>query len=196
MLEIKRGCKVHKSALLEEQYQETEYGFLANVHVHKIKDVIRDFIILQTAPLFFILELPTNERDERLLRKSDTDTFHTDVYYIDGMNANEAIGLLDKHGELLIHDGISGFGFGTHDSSAEIMSSKYNVVTLFVKSHEAYNNFFAKYDIPRVEKVVTAWDTFTETTPGESIRIIVNGKDVFSLPKELKRYGIYFAERR
>lgn len=151
---------------------------------------------MQTSPVFFILELPTNARDELLIRKSETEPFHTDVYYIDGLNADKAVALLDKYGELLVHDGLSSFGFGAHDSSAEILSTKYNIVMLFTKLRKAYGDFFAEHDIPFVEKCVTAWDTFAETTPGECTRITVNNKDVFALPQELKSYGIYFAERR
>ena len=120
MLKMIKWCKVPNSALLEEQYQITEYGFCANVDEHKIRDVICDFICLQKCPIFFILELPTNERDERRLRKNNTDPFHTDVYYLDGLNSNEAIALLNQYGELLVQDGMSSFGFGTHDSSAEL----------------------------------------------------------------------------
>ncbi|MDE5593350.1 MAG: hypothetical protein K2I75_05390 [Clostridiales bacterium] len=127
---------------------------------------------------------------------SDTDPFHNDVYYIDGLSASQAIALLDEYGELLVQDGLSSFGFGAHDSSSEIMSSKYNVITIFAKSPEAYNNLFSKHDIPLVEKCVTAWDTFTPTAHGECMRIEVDGNDVFSLPNKLKSRGIYFFERR
>ena len=196
MLSMKKGSKVRDCMLLEEQYQVTEYGFLSNVNEHKIKEIIRNFILMQKVPIFFILELPTNEIEERRLRKNDTDSFHTDVYYLDGLNANEAIDLLNQYGELLVQDGISSFGFGAHDSSAEIMASKYNVVTVYTKKLDTYKDFFEKCSIPRVEHCVTAWDTFTENCPGESLCVEIDGKTVFSLPEELKKRGLYFAERR
>ena len=147
-------------------------------------------------PIFFILELPTNERDELRLRGQDTDPFLTDVYYLDGLNSGDAMTLLDRYGEVLVQDGMSAFGFGAHDNSAEIMALQYNIITLYTKTPDAYKDFFDKQDIPRVEQCVTAWDTFTEMMPSECTCVEVDNKTIFSLPQELKKRGLYFAERR
>lgn len=200
MLEMISGCVVPKNDLLSEQYdiqqQQDLFRFTANVHAHKIKEVFQHFITMQTEPLFFILELPTNGADEHCLRKSDTDPMHVDVYYIDGLDADQALTLLTRYGELLINDGISRFGFGVHDDSAELMLGKYNSLTLWTDRIERYQDFFAAHQIPRVEKCFCAWDTFTSGSPGKSMTITVAGKTVYDLPDDLKDQGIYFAERR
>ena len=48
----------------------------------------------------------------------------------------------------------------------------------------------------KVDNLVTAWDTFSQDTPGQSERYDFNGKTVFDLPEALKEWGIYLAETR
>lgn len=196
MLEMIRGCKVPQAEQLTEQYEREEYGLTANVNASKIERVFQHFIGMQQGKLFFILELPTSEQDECRLRTSDTVPLHKDIYYIDGLNAEQASSILIRHGELLIHDGLCQFGFGAHDGLAELMLWKYNVMTLWTKETERYKDFFEAHDIFRADHCVTAWNTFTPEAPGESNSIEIEGKSVFDLPQELADYGIYFAERR
>lgn len=196
MLNMIRGCKVPNAARLSEQYQQTENRFTANVSAEKIADVFAHFISVQSERLFFILELPANYDDEVRLRKYDSSPTHKDIYYIDGLTREQALTLLIRYGELLINDGISQFGFGVHDDSAELMKEKYNVLTLWTNGSGEYQDFFEPHDIPRTDDLITAWDTFSPETPGECERISVDGKDVFSLPDELSDWGIYLAEQR
>lgn len=100
---------------------------------------------------FFILELPSNENDEKNLRKKETDPMHKDIYYIDGLNSNEALLLLMRYGNLLINDGLSRFGFGAQDNTAEIMIGKYNVVTLWSNLIEKFDGFFETHNIKRTD---------------------------------------------
>ncbi len=196
MLEMVEGCKVPSSHLLSEQYEKRENTLIANVHAHKIKEVLRHFITMQTERLFFILELPASADDEQCLRKNDTSPMHRDVYYIDGLDAEHALELLTRYGDLLINDGISSFGFGVHDDTAEIMLGKYNVVTLLTDAMDRYKDFFEAHQIPLVENRLAAWDTFTAEAPGKCILIEDAGKNAFDLPNELKDWGIYLAEQR
>lgn len=59
-----------------------------------------------------------------------------------------------------------------------------------VKGHKI-EDFFELHEIERVDNFVTAWDTFSQDTPGQSERYDFNGKTVFDLPEELKEWGIY-----
>lgn len=196
MLEMTKGFFVPQVDRLSEQYQKGETTLLANVNASKIEEVFRHFICMQEERLFFILELPASETDERKLRKSDTDPMHKDIYYIDGLTDEQALTLLIRYGELLINDGISRFGFGVQDGNAEIMRDKYNVITLWTNDSDKYEGFFEAHGIPLVEKCITAWDTFSEAAPGEAGRVDVNGMNVFDLPDELKDWGIYFYEQK
>ncbi len=51
MLEMVEGCQVQNSHLLSEQYEKREGALIANVHAHKIKEVLRHFITTQTERL-------------------------------------------------------------------------------------------------------------------------------------------------
>lgn len=196
MIKMIKGCKVPDTGQLMEQYELTENRFIANVSAEKIMGVFAHFISIQTVRLFFILELPANYSDEARLRKSGSDPMHKDIYYIDGLSREEALALLMRYGELLINDGISQFGFGVEDNSAELMKQSYNVISLWTNKSEAYQDFFEAHEVPRTEKLVTAWDTFSPNSPGECVRIEIGRKDVFSIPKELSEWGIYLAEQR
>lgn len=196
MLELVKGCKVPKNRLLFEQYEVCGSMLTANVNACKIQEVVEHFITMQRELVFFILELPSNENDEKLLRKNDSDPFHKDIYYIDGLEKDQALVLLIRYGELLINDGLSRFGFGVQDGTAELMVEKYNIVTLWTRTMKPYADFFDIHQIPLADHCFTAWETFTKDSPGVSERIEINGKTVFDLPEELKDWGIYFAERR
>lgn len=195
MLELTKGASVPQAEKLSEQYEKGETTLLANVNASKMKEIFQHFICMQEERLFFILELPASEMDERKLRKSQADPMHKDIYYIDGLTNEQALLLLIRYGELLINDGMSKVGFGVHNGTAEIMREKYNVMTLWSNCLDKYDGFFEAHGIPKVEKCLTAWETFSVVTPGTSSRIEVNGLDVFDLPEKLKGWGIYFSER-
>lgn len=196
MLEMINGCTVPDAEKLSEQYKTEEYWIRANVNASKIEEIFQHFIAMQTERIFFILELPANEEDEKRLRKSNFDPMHKDIYYIDGLFNEQALFLLMRYGELLINDGLCQFGFGSHDGSAEIMLEKYNIMTIWTREMEQYRNFFDAHDIHITDNYISAWDTFSTESAGESFSIKVNGISVYDLPSELKEWGIYLAETR
>ncbi len=196
MLEMVKGCVTPAPELLCEQYETDGGTMTANVNAGKIESVFRDFINMQDERVFFILEIPTNEKIEKTLRKDNASPFHKDVYYIDGLEPRHAGVIMSRYGELLINDGMSSFGFGVHDGSAEIMLYQYNVVTLMSRTEGKYDGFFERHGIPPAEKCITAWDTFDYDNPGVCSTVNVNGVSVYDLPELLKDGGIYFAERR
>ena len=76
------------------------------------------------------------------------------------------------------------------------MLDSYNVVTIYSKELSEFNDFFEPHNIQFVEELVTAWDTFSETSPGISEIYESNGKTVYDLPVELAEWGIYLVETR
>ena len=56
--------------------------------------------------------------------------------------------------------------------------------------------FFETQGIHEVTALKTAWDYFTHDKPGESFLYEYEGKNVYDMVEYLKRYGLYFAERR
>lgn len=177
-------------------YTYTAPCFTANVDADKMEELLEHFIELHREPLFFILELPTNQADETELRPGEVASFHKDVYYIDGCTQEKALLLLHSFANLLINDGRCAFGFGGHQTQDEIMIGKYNVISLFTQNTKMYAGFFEKHGIPKTENLQTAWDTFSQDFPGRAECIETDGRTVYDLPEILKAEGIYFAERR
>lgn len=64
MLELTKGAFVPQVDRLSEQYQKGETSLLANVNASKIEEVFQHFICMQDDRLFFILELPANQKAE------------------------------------------------------------------------------------------------------------------------------------
>ena len=197
MLNLVKG---HQVSLVENLFESftklTEHHLMANVHAEKILEVFQHFIVIHDEPLFFILELLVSIDREKVIAKNIIKESHKDVYYIDGCSREECLVLLIRYGDLLINDGLSQFGFGGHKSHDEIMLDSYNVVTIYSKELSKFNDFFEPHNIQFVEELVTAWKTFSKTSPGISELYESNGKTVYDLPEELAEWGIYLAETR
>ena len=197
MLNLVKG---HRVSLVENLFESftklTEHHLMANVHSEKILEVFQHFIAIHDEPLFFILELPVSIDREKVIAKNIIKESHKDVYYIDGCSREECLALLIRYGDLLVNDGLSKFGFGGHKSHDEIMLDSYNVVTIYSKELSKFNDFFEPHNIQFVEELVTAWKTFSKTSPGISEIYESNGKTVYDLPTELAEWGIYLAETR
>ena len=151
---------------------------------------------MQKERVFLIIEVQTNWKDEELIRKKDTDPLHIDVFYWDGLTKEYAIDLLQKNQELLIHDGMSTFGFGSHGKRAEILLEKYNVVRIFSEEPAPYEALLERHGIPRVQELQTAWAQFGSGAYGECQLYKYHGKTIYDFIEFLKPYGLYFAERR
>ena len=197
MLNLVKG---HQVSLVENLFESftklTEHHLMANVHAEKILEVFQHFIVIHDEPLFFILELPVSIDREKVVAKNIIKESHKDVYYIDGCSREECLALLIRYGDLLVNDGLSKFGFGGHKSHDEIMLDSYNVVTIYSKELSKFNDFFEPHNIQFVEELVTAWGTFSKTSPGISEIYESNGKTVYDLPVELAEWGIYLVETR
>ena len=196
MLNMAKGCRVPFPEKLSEGYEILDGRIVANVNAEKLLDVFKFFIVLNRHKRgFFFLELPVNREEEVPKKPGVVEAFHKRVYYIDDLPPEESFGILRRSGDLLINDGISAFvfGFQTRD---EIMLGKYNVVTIASSEPEKYAEIFGPLEIPRVENLVTALDTFTQDAPGIAERVEIGGKTVFDLPEEYRDWGIYEAEIR
>lgn len=79
MLNLRKGCKVPFPKKLFEGYTYTAPCFTANVNADKMEKLLENFIELHREPLFFILELPTNQADETELCPGEVASFHNSV---------------------------------------------------------------------------------------------------------------------
>lgn len=196
MLKFRKGCMVPFPEKVHEGYEINNNRIIANIDADKIEDLLLAFIKMHNEPLFFILEIPSKQNDEVEIKSGIVESFHKDIYYIDGCTQEEAFVIVSRIGKLLVNDGLSAFGFGCHFSQDEIVIGKYNVVTIYSQDIEKYNTLLEKHKIKHVDKIVTAWDTFTQNNPGKSERIETDGKDIFDIPEMFADWGIYLAEQR
>ena len=196
MLNMIKGCRIHDPSVLNEGYEITDYGFVANIDADKIQALFESFIKLHNDMCFLVLEVPTNAKEETAFSSDGASALHKDVYYLDGLTPDRAVELLNVFGKWLINDGLRTFGFGIHSGGHEILSGKYNVITVYARDKEIYKGFFEKCGIPQVRELKTAWDFFTASNPGDSFAYSFDGTNIYGLVEHLKRYGLYFAERR
>lgn len=196
MLKLRKGSRVPFPKKLSEGYECTESGFKANVNEDKIQPILEHFSSIHNEPVFFILELPSNKKDEKEIRPGVVEAIHNDVYYISDCSQEKALNILNMAARIMINDGLCSFGFGCHHSNDEIFVEKYNVVYIFTKNKNAFDGFFEKHQIPLVKKLITAWDTFTRKKPGESLSIDTDGKSIYDIPDMFKDWGMFFVEQR
>ncbi len=198
MLKMIKGVKINDADKLNEEYTVNENSLVANINADKILKIINDFVDMQKEPLFLILEVPTSEENEKI-KGNIIKQIHKDVYYLDNMSITLAKELLKVFGNLFVNDGMAQIGVGNHVTNAEIMTGKYNVVTIFYGKDDSkkYNELLNNNGIKKVDELVTAWNFFNESNPGECNRIDEDGKSVYDAIKVLtKETGLYLAERR
>lgn len=200
MLKMIEGAQIKDFDKLNEEYEIKEKRIVANVNADKILNMFYDFIDINDDLYFLIIEVPTRTNEEEQLKKNgNIKAFHKDVYYRDGMSREFAKEVLRNIGDLFINDGMAHIGIGNHDNNSEIMTAKYNVVSIYFEDNDVgtYEKIFINNGIKRTDTLKTAWDFFSEENPGKSIRIDRDGKNVYSVVEMLKdSIGLYFAERR
>jgi len=197
MIELKECCKVPYPEKLFEEYYEDGSAMYANVSASKVLDMMKCFIDMHKEPLFFILEIPETLENLELGETSSVDDFYTDVYYIDGMEKEQAVRVLETVGDILVKDGLNTFGIGAHISHDEILFGKYNFMVAFAPNTSKMKKLFSKFKIKKTENFVSAFNTFDAGHPGECRRYTSSdGKTIFDIPEILSSEGIYFAEKR
>ena len=199
MLEMIKGAKIKNAPNLKEGYEIQKNLLIVNVNASKIETLMQEFIKENKEDSFFLfIEVPTNKKEELKLQETEeTKKLHMDIYYLDGITAKETNTLLEEYGEILIHDGLVQFGFGTQKKE-EIGKYKYNLVKIYSRNNlEKYKKILKNYNIVKEEKLKTAWDYFTQENPGTSFSYQDGeGKNIYDCLEELKEKGLYKAETR
>lgn len=200
MLKMVEGAEIKDFDKLNEEYEIKEKRIVANVNANKILNMFYDFIDMNDDLYFLILEIPTRTNEEEKLKENgEVKAFHKDVYYRDGMSKEFAKEVLSNIGDLFINDGMAHIGIGNHNNNSEIMTAKYNIVSIYFEDNDvnSYEKIFINSGIKKIDKLKTAWDFFSEENTGKSDIIDRDGKNVYDTVELLKdSIGLYFAERR
>lgn len=91
-----------------------------NVSAENIDSLFKKLCTKVRTPGFLLLEHGTNEELEKQIRKSDTDPFHKDIYYLDGLELKSFFDLYNQYKDLLVNDGEINYGFGSHIGTDEL----------------------------------------------------------------------------
>lgn len=195
MLKMIRGAKIKDANNLNEEFEVSNKRIISNVNSNKILKILRDFIDMQNTELFLIIEVPSNLKNE----DSKNNKFHKDIYYADRMSKESLVGILSNFGDLFINDGLAQIGIGNYATHAEIITDKYNIVHVYTGDEklEKYEKIFMDNKLKKVDKLITAWDYFTEENSGESFSIEENGKNIYDVIGILEdTIELYFSEQR
>ncbi len=191
--ELVQGVGAENIDGVHSAYSVLENQITAVLGAELFEPVISAVINKLPEPVFFFLELPCSDDEEKKLRKSKSDPFHYNVYYLDGCTIPVARAIMKRYGELLINDGMSRFGFGSHESGAEIYCLNYQNIAIFGNVKD-YEPIFKKLKIPFEKEHKTLWDNFTNETPGSIAVVEINGETVYDIPELLKGEGMYLAQ--
>lgn len=135
-------------------------------------------------PIFFFLELPDSERDGYK------------TYYLDNCTKEVALAIMKRYGTVLVNDGVSRFGFGSHKNDEEIYFTDYQEFQIYSRNPKKLEKLFDRLGIDVVgeDEVVTLWDLINEDNAGCSSCVEADGETVFDIPENLKSEGMYEAE--
>lgn len=191
-MKLSKGFKVNGSENIKESYAIEGNNIYVNVDAGRYDKVMKELCLLLPTPVFFILEVPCSETEEQELRKSSYDPFHKNIYYIDGLDHRSTKLIFDKMSDILVNDGISQFGFSSHEDQKEVMKEKYNVIRIYADDKTEFVKKLNQLKIPEVEHILCASDLVNANNPGYCEKITVgDNKDIFDLVEFLKQIDMY-----
>ena len=191
-MKLCKGYKVKGSENIKESFAIEGNNIFVNVDADRYEKVMRELCLLLPTPIFFILEAPCSELEEKELRKSDYDPMHKNIYYIDGLDHRSTKLMFDKMSDILVNDGISVFGFSSHVDKKEVMKQEYNVIRIYAEDNKAFIKKLNELKIPQVDKIVLASDLISKENPGYCEKVTIgDNKDIFVLVEFLKQIDLY-----
>ena len=176
MFQTAAGVTVPFPNQLREQYRVDGDMITCNLSFEKLSDFIHAYYASLSEPLFLAIH-PDAEQDE--------------VWYLDGMTKKQLTMILDGYGELLLQDGLSAFAIGSLATEDELFVQKYQLLSLYSPTISRVEKLLTRFDVPRVDAIVTAWDTFSEAHPGSAERLEIAGMTVPDIIRDLQEIGMY-----
>ena len=137
--------------------------------------------------------IPCDETKEQKLRKTNQVPFHKDVCYIDGLPRDAINDFFEMFGDVLVNDGLSTFGFSSHEVQVEVMKDKYNCLRIYAENKEPFVRVLEEESVPFVECIVLTSDILAQENPGICERYEdEHGRTVFDIATFLKeKCGLY-----
>lgn len=192
LMKLSKGYQINNSNQIKECFSTEGDNILINVDADNYLEIMKSLSLLIPEPCFFILEVPCSKEKETELNKDKEDALHNDVYYLDNIDHEFMLSILNDLGDILINDGISSFGFSSLKDQIEIMKCNYNLISIYSKISDPFIQKLKELGIEEVENIITAGDLISENNPGICKRYVSpKGKDVFDIVKTLSKVGMY-----
>ncbi len=191
MIQTASGVQIPFPERIHEKYIADKDYIRFNISFEKLEPLFRDFLDGLTEPLFLIVQVPLNQKEEDQLRQGEERKIHSEVLYLDGQTKKQVTDIIDTFGSILFNDGMSRFGVASHSTGDEIFIQKYKIVDIYSKAIDRYAFLMNKYRIERTRSLITPWDTFSHEHPGRCSKITMNHMDVYDVVEKLKERGMY-----
>lgn len=193
---LPQGIGIEDISGLKSAYQESGNGCLSAVlSADKLYVFLEDITALLPEPVFFFIELPCTDEEERALGKSDKP--HYKLFYLDNCTAPVIKAIVKEYGSLLINDGVCRFGFGGNESGDEVYIQSYKVISVYCSDGGLYGKAISLLKSLGAEEqaeLVTPWEVISPDNPGLCAAAEEDGITLFDLPDMLKDAGMYYAD--
>ena len=187
------GIYIENTDGLCNAYERKSGELSAVLSAELLEDFLYSYLKLIDEPIFFFLELPCSDAEEKEL--GETDGYHYKLYYLDNCTREVAGAILKCYGSMLVNDGLCRFGFGSNDSDDEVYIQSYKVIGVFSESESVLDKTAAvleRLGAVKKESIVTPWDLLSKDNVGECVCIDEEGFTVYDIPKLLEEVGMYF----
>lgn len=191
--ELVQGIHVDNVGDVHSVYSVDENGIMAAFGADVFEEAVTELVAELSEPVFFFLENPCSPEEEKQLRKNSNDPYHYNVYYLDNCTLPVAKAIMERYGELLVNDGVSRFGFGSHESGEEIFCRDYQTVSVYGDSKK-YKKVLDKLDVPCEKEIMTLWDVLSGDNSGTCSTVEINGETVHDIVVNLEPEGMYLAD--
>ena len=192
LMKLSKGYQINNANQIKECFAIEDDNILINVDADNYLEIMKSMSLLIPEPCFFILEVPCSKEKETELNKSKEDALHNDVYYLDNIDHEFMLSILNDLGDILIDDGISSFGFSSLKDQIEIMKCKYDLISIYTKIRDPFIQKLKELGIEEVDNILTAGNLINEDNPGICKRYVSpKGKDIFDIVKTLSKVGMY-----
>lgn len=176
-----QGVSVNGADNLHSCYKKDESGISGLLSCDVMAECAVKFIKIIPEPVFFFLELP----------QSDSNDY--DTYYLDNCTRDVALAIMKRYGDLLVNDGLSRFGFGSHKTDEEIYFTDYQEFMIYSPQKDKLKKLMAELGAEFTDDVHSIWDLISEDNEGSLSAVEAEGETVFDIPDNLGSEGMYKA---
>ncbi len=193
--QLPAGIAIDNIEGLKSSYQISGNGITALLSNEKLIELLELYTDLLPEPIFFFIEIPCDESEERALRHEDSKESHYRLYYLDNCTRPVIKALIECYGELLTGDGVCRFGFGQNGGDDELYVQDFKVIDVSCSSEAMRKDVIKMLKsccANEVSSIVTPWEILSDDNEAVCTTAEVDDFTVFDIPTSLEDAGMYF----